>query len=253
MSSPFTNEFFSDFVVVTNINRPLYLQLADFLYIGIKSGRLRPGYKLPSSRAASTMLSINRLTIARAYEELQIQGWLSSSIGKGTFVSSHIPAVMPVSLKSVGDSNTKNKKAGFSVVTKSYPNIVTNTEYTRLHLDDGYPDPRLAPFKEFYRAYRNELSRAGLYTKFGSYGDSAGPSLYRKALSDYLNETRGLHTSVENIMSIRGTLMGINLVCTSLIAAGDVVVSGIPGGHVQSTILYRLAQNISVSVWMNMG
>lgn len=248
MGSPFRHEPFGEFVADSMSDRAIYLQLADFILKQITTGNMQAGQRLPSTRVAANALHINRLTIARAYDALQIEGWLTSAVGKGTFVAQHIPTTTAIKLhhKQPGSALLQS---GFAVQQKSYPNKVKDFVSPLLHLDDGYPDPRLAPLSEFYRAYRNELSRGGLYNKFGSYGNPAGPSRYRSALSAYLNQSRNLKTSMENILSVRGTLMGINLVCTALIAPGEIVVSGVPGWtRAEHNFLQVGAKHIGISV-----
>ncbi len=53
----------------------------------IESGRLRPGARLPSSRDLALTLGVNRNTAWSAYRELTKEGWLSTSMGSGTYVS----------------------------------------------------------------------------------------------------------------------------------------------------------------------
>ncbi len=248
MNSPLLHSIFENITLDHSIVRPVYLQLADSLLDGIKTGKLRSGQKLPSTRDLAGRLQINRITAGKAYEELQMQGWLESFVGRGTFVSAHLVDHEPETL--TGSSHTPAmKKAGFSIPFQNYPDKATDISIPELHLDDGYPDPSLAPLKELYRAYRNQLTRGGLYHRFGSYNDPAGPHYYRETLSDYLNTTRGLKTTAQNILSVRGTLMGINLVCTALIRPGDVVVSGVPGWkRAEHNFLHAGAQHIGIPV-----
>ncbi|MFB6454293.1 PLP-dependent aminotransferase family protein [Chitinophaga sp. Hz27] len=208
--------------------RAVYLQLADAILLFIKSGRLRTGEKLPSSRELATICNINRITATKAYEELHLQGWLESHVGKGTFVSAAVPELSPGSL-GIPPVNAVPVKAGFEIYKMDYLGPLPEIATAALHLDDGLPDPRIAPLKELYRSYRSQLTRSGLYTKFGAYGNPDGSDYYKNGLSAYLNETRGLKTTAANILSVRGTVMGINLVCNGLIRPGDLVVSGIPG------------------------
>jgi GntR family transcriptional regulator/MocR family aminotransferase len=248
MSSPILLQLFTDISLEQSHNRAVYLQLSDTILSFIKSGKLVSGQKLPASRDLASLLHINRITVAKAYEELQAQGWSESFVGRGTFVSSHIVDHEP---KTLGGSlvPASLKKAGFAIQSFNYLENASDNTITELHLDDGYPDPRLAPLKEFYRAYRSQLTRSGLYSKFGSYSNPAGPSHYREALSNYLNETRGLKTRANNILSVRGTLMGINLICNGLINPGDIIVSGIPGWkRAEHNFIHAGARHIGIPV-----
>ena len=57
----------------------------------IVSGRLRPGARLPGSRALSEQLGVSRNTIILAYETLTAEGYLESREGAGTYVSNTLP------------------------------------------------------------------------------------------------------------------------------------------------------------------
>lgn len=248
MYSPILRELFECIVLDHHSVRPVYLQLADGILALIKTGTINPGQKLPGSRDVAAMLHINRITAAKAFRELEIQGWIESVVGRGTFVSSHIPEYEPERLIESAVGNAY-KTAGFDLTPIDYLPSVNDIRIPELHLDDGYPDPRQAPLKELYRAYRNQLTRSGLYHKFGSYGNPAGSDYYRQTMSEYLNESRSLKTNPLNILSVRGTLMGINLVCSALIAAGDVVVSGVPGWRrVEHNLMHVRAEHIGIAV-----
>ena len=67
---------------------PIYAQIKDNLRHQIISGILKPDEKLPSVRELATQLSINPNTIQRAYNELEIEGFIVSVLGKGNYVSS---------------------------------------------------------------------------------------------------------------------------------------------------------------------
>lgn len=248
MDSPILVQLFEGLQLDHSAGRAVYLQLADGILSLIRSGKLRPGQKLPGSRDVAGILHLNRVTVSKAFEELQMQGWLESFVGSGTFISSHIPESKPKTLKNA-KASTPLKKAGFTFQSKSYLNGPISVITSELHLDDGFPDPKLAPLKELYRAYRNQLTRSGLYQKFGRYSQPDGSALYKEALAAYLNETRGLKTNAGNILSVRGTLMGINLVCNGLIEPGDVVVSGIPGwGRAERNFAHAKAKHVTIPV-----
>jgi len=67
--------------------RPIYEQVKDGLRRLMVTGVLRGGEKLPSVRQLATQLTINPNTIARAYSELEAEGYVCTVSGKGTFVA----------------------------------------------------------------------------------------------------------------------------------------------------------------------
>lgn len=72
-------------------SRPIYTQIADTFREQILTGVLEEGERLPSVRDLAAQLAINPNTIQRSYRELEMQGWIASVAGKGSFVCG-IPA-----------------------------------------------------------------------------------------------------------------------------------------------------------------
>lgn len=68
-------------------SRPIYEQIKDGLRRMIVTGAMTQDEKLPSVRALATQLSINPNTIQRAYNELEMEGYIYSVAGRGSFVS----------------------------------------------------------------------------------------------------------------------------------------------------------------------
>ncbi|MFV0128184.1 aminotransferase class I/II-fold pyridoxal phosphate-dependent enzyme [Streptomyces sp. HMX112] len=61
--------------------------LAEALREAVRTGRLDPGTRLPSSRSLAADLGIARNTVADAYAELVAEGWLTARQGSGTRVA----------------------------------------------------------------------------------------------------------------------------------------------------------------------
>ncbi|HAO50302.1 MAG TPA: GntR family transcriptional regulator [Runella sp.] len=209
-----------------NAKQPAYLQLANQLIQLIRTGELRAGQKLIGTRSLAELLDIHRKTVVQAYDELLVQGWLESKTGSGTYVAETLPEVEPQKLsKQTLEKVNPAKKAGFAFTQPPHLRRDVLTSGYALHLDDGFPDPRLAPLAELSRVYRSQLLLGNQYVKLG-YGDTKGSGWLRQELSTYLNETRGLKITPENILITRGTVMGIHLASAGLVQRGDVVVTG---------------------------
>jgi GntR family transcriptional regulator/MocR family aminotransferase len=127
MDSPIINQVLTGLSFDRSAERAVFLQLADALLSLIKSGALRSGQKLPSSRDLADLLKINRITASKAYEELEMQGWLESFVGKGTFVSTHLADHHPEILKET--TSVSLKTAGFSFLSSNYPDGLLETPY----------------------------------------------------------------------------------------------------------------------------
>lgn len=70
---------------------PVYLQLREQILHAISRGQLTPGDQLPTVREVAVELSINPNTVNRAYAELERDGVLTSTRGRGTFIAEPAP------------------------------------------------------------------------------------------------------------------------------------------------------------------
>ncbi|MEE0434299.1 MAG: GntR family transcriptional regulator [Peptococcaceae bacterium] len=76
-------------ILISNTStRPLYEQIKDQLKDAILQGTLAEGDALPSIRAFASDLKVSVLTIRRVYDDLEQEGFVTSQVGKGTFVAS---------------------------------------------------------------------------------------------------------------------------------------------------------------------
>jgi GntR family transcriptional regulator len=69
-----------------NSEVPLREQLTTQIELGIISGDLEPGQRLPSTRALARRFEVHANTISAAYRELEEQGWVESRKGSGVYV-----------------------------------------------------------------------------------------------------------------------------------------------------------------------
>ncbi len=75
-------------IVISNTSEaPLYQQIKDQIKDAILKGELVEGDALPSIRAFANDLNVSVLTIRRVYDELEQEGFVTSQVGIGTFVS----------------------------------------------------------------------------------------------------------------------------------------------------------------------
>lgn len=67
--------------------RPIYLQIMEWVKRRAVRGDLKPGQRLPSVRDLARELGVNPNTVARAYLELEREGFIFSRRGQGSFVT----------------------------------------------------------------------------------------------------------------------------------------------------------------------
>ena len=70
---------------------PIYEQIKNAIKDEILKKNVKAGEKLPSVRALARELSISILTVKKAYDELEDEGFIESRQGLGTFVGKEDP------------------------------------------------------------------------------------------------------------------------------------------------------------------
>ncbi len=81
-------------IISNNSGKPIYEQITQQVKTAIAKGELAPGDPLPSMRVLAKELRISVITTKRAYEELEREGFVTSVVGKGSFVAPQNPALL---------------------------------------------------------------------------------------------------------------------------------------------------------------
>ncbi len=214
---------------IISINRlskqSIYIQISNQIIELIKARILPPNTRLPGSRTLAELLEVHRKTIIASYDELILQGWIESIPKKGTFVNRNIPLLQQYDFI---EKNTEKKKtkAGFHFIKNSIIErglVEIKNDFT--YINDGVSDVRITPTDDLARIYRSIVDRKRTQ-KYLSYGTTYGNPELRSVLTNYLNETRGLNITEDNIMITRGSQMGIYLASKLLIQKGDSIIVG---------------------------
>lgn len=74
-------------IINTSLMVPIYEQIVDQIKMLIRNGELKENDNLPSVRALSKELKISALTVKKAYDHLESEGFTVTVHGKGTYVA----------------------------------------------------------------------------------------------------------------------------------------------------------------------
>jgi GntR family transcriptional regulator/MocR family aminotransferase len=174
---------------------PRRAQLEARLRDSIRSGRLRPGVRLPSSRALGAELGVSRRLVVEAYEQLTAEGYVVSSQGSGTRVA---PAI----------------SRALSTQPAAPPSPVT----TGIDLFPGAPDLSLFPRRAWGRAQRRAL--AELPDARLGYGEFSGTAELRDALAEHLGRVRAAAVVPGQVVVTAGYQQGLRIFCHLLKGRG---------------------------------
>lgn len=167
--------------------------LAEALRDAVRTGRLTPGTRLPSSRALASDLGIARNTVADAYAELVAEGWLTARQGAGTRVA--------------GRAQPRRAAPASALASPAQ----RRPTYTLLA---GSPNLAHFPRTEWLAAARRALTVAP-HDALG-YGDGHGRVELRAALADYLARARGVYATPERVVICSGFHHGLTLMARVL-------------------------------------
>ena len=76
-----------DFTLDPKSGVPYYKQIIMQVELAIADGRLEKGEQLPTVRGLAVEIRVNPNTVARAYNEMEIRGIVTTQQGTGTFIS----------------------------------------------------------------------------------------------------------------------------------------------------------------------
>jgi len=205
---------------------PIYLQIVNAIIKEILDGRLQPGQKMPGTRSISNLLKVNRKTLVMAYDELMAQGWLLLFPSQGSFISNSLPLLKYRKLtQDTGEINSQKAETGFKVDLKIPAIKHAIPSPGLIEINDGSPDPRLAPLDDLMKRYRRIVADPRNKNLL-NYSEVLGEKMLRSQLSRYLRETRGLVCTEEEIFITRGSQMAIYLIFNVLLGSGDNVMVG---------------------------
>lgn len=76
-----------EIIISNSSSKPIYEQITSQMKALIMSGSLEPGQAIPSMRALAKTLHISVITVQKAYEDLQRDGFIETTVGRGSFVA----------------------------------------------------------------------------------------------------------------------------------------------------------------------
>jgi GntR family transcriptional regulator / MocR family aminotransferase len=175
-------------------HEPLRAAVERTVRDAIRDGALRPGVRLPSSRALAAELGVSRGVTTEAYRQLQAQGFLVSR-------TKAAPTVARIALRrpSRGPPERAEKPPRHDFIPTT-------------------PDVTLFPIRR-WTSTLVEVARTASATAF-DYGDPSGERELREVLADHLGRTRGVVADPARIIVLQGAAQGVDLLARLLAERG---------------------------------
>jgi DNA-binding transcriptional MocR family regulator len=203
-------------------NGPVSLtqQVVDRFAAAIESGELEPGEKLPPTRELAEIVGVNHLTAARVYRRLAELGYVTASVGRGTFVRTLAPA----GSADLGDDWQiyALPEHELSYSEQVMADIMSSGRQEGLiSLAVGWPSPRLYPTEELARITADVFAEEG--GEALSYLPAEGLYAFREQLAAR-GRRYGFADDPDEIIVTSGAKQGISLSARAVLEPGDVAI-----------------------------
>jgi len=205
---------------------PKYLQLYAQIRDAVVNGKLKPGERMPSSRALALELGISRNSVVTAYDQLSIEGYLTGETGSGTFICTDLPDFL-----NTADEKRIKERIGLLSGNVSKRNIryefPSSEEEMRLDSEGDIAIPFQLTVNDLSNFPFQIWSRLGarafrhLQYKNLGYSDAKGYEPLRIAIADYLRVNRSIICEKEQILIVNGARQALHLAAELLIKEGD--------------------------------
>ena len=207
---------------------PLYKQLYNTFRQSILDGKFSPGQKLPGTRTLAAELNVSRNTVALAFDQLLIEGYIKGKTGSGTFVNEIPDNFLNLNEKGNG------KKSNFNFPTKLNNQLSAPEIYHRntsseaiVPFQNGVPSLNDFPIKTWLKL-NNQIVQTFSNIHLG-YGDAAGYKPLREEIASYLRTYRAVNCTAEQIIIVNGSQQGLDLIGRVLLESGTNVWLEDPG------------------------
>jgi GntR family transcriptional regulator / MocR family aminotransferase len=200
---------------------PAYRWLYAALRSEILEGRLRPGARLPGTRDLADQYGLSRGTIVNAFEQLRSEGYVEGSVGSGTYVSKILPdellqVTRQARTQSPARRQPQRRVSDYGRRVKPIP--MAEDRPIRAFRTD-LPAMDLFPMTLWTQITARRLRRASTKLLLGC--EPLGYRPLREAVADYLNTSRGVKCTPEQIAIISGAQEALDLAARLFLNPGD--------------------------------
>ena len=205
----------------------LYRWLYDELRAAILDGRLRPGARLPATRDLASAYRLARATIVTAFDQLKSEGYVEGRSGSGTYVSQ----VLPEQLLDVHGPRTEKRLPHRRVALSSYARRLQPFRGTPPRPMRAFranqPALDLFPTTLWAQVAARRLRRVSTNLLAG--GEALGYRPLREAVADYLNTSRGVKCTADQVLILSGAQEALDRTARILLNPGEPVWMEEPG------------------------
>jgi GntR family transcriptional regulator / MocR family aminotransferase len=240
--------------------KPIYQELAfnppkseqtlqEWLFGELRSaildGRLRPGARLPSSRGLALGNRLSRSTVTEAFRRLKLEGYITGLVGSGSYVAENLPDeyFQPMEGQLARRNRVAAKQVGAAATIKKVIPFPSRQRFgcafsSRQRFGCAFQPSRPAvdqfPIDIWTRLTSRVMRR--LTPSELVFGDARGDLGLRSEILAHFGPARQVRCDVDRIVMVSGVQQALDLLCRTLLRAGDPVWLENPG--------YKRARNL---------
>lgn len=197
---------------------PLYRQIYEAVRRAILNGEFHSTMLLPATRLLAKQLSVSRMTVINAYDQLVAEGYLETRAGAGTFVAANLPEEFLQTTKVKSEKQRQEIAARKIKVSEYGKNRSENGAMFLSHyggtvfvpFQQSLPANDRFPFDVWARIARKQQKNPS--TAILNYGSPSGYSPLREAVAAHLASARGVRCTSEQVIITSGTQQALDLI-----------------------------------------
>ncbi len=206
---------------------PLYRWLYDELRSAILAGHLRPGARLPATRDLAAQYGISRPTIVTAFEQLRSEGYVEGKVGSGTYVSRTLPDELLLATPAKSETRTPRRGIPLSAYARRLRPLSRAESRPVRAFRANQPALDAFPMSLWAQVATRRLRRVSARLLAG--GEALGYRPLREAVAEYLNTSRGVKCTADQVLIISGVQQALDRTAHLLLDTGDPVWMEEPG------------------------
>src|SRR5579863_4622281 len=206
---------------------PLYRWLYEELRSTILAGRLHPGARLPATRDLAAQYGISRPTIVTAFEQLRSEGYVEGKVGSGTYVSKTLPDDLLQAPPAKSEAGTRRRGIPLSAYARRLQPLPRSESRQARAFRANQPALDVFPTELWAQVASRRLRRVSAQLLAG--GEALGYRPLREAVAEYLNTSRGVKCTADQVLIISGVQQALDRTAHLLLNPGDAVWMEEPG------------------------
>lgn len=218
---------------------PIYLQIRNYLGRLIQSGKMPPGKKLPSIRALSASIQVNKLTVIEAYSLLEADGLIHARQGSGYFVNRTVTSGFTLQSTFAPSQEVTISEGGGSFCEQYMASLQAQHQQGMIDFSSGFPPAANSDILQ--RLAKRALTKAA--DSVFMYDFPQGQLVLRQLIAQML-VMQGLEVASEDIIITSGSQQALSLIMQYYLQHGDWVIVETPTYHGALGILENLGAKV---------